>query len=203
MTPAALKAMVGAGLAGGGLVALRGLGASRGAQLATQDLANQRKQDLSTPIPDFTQVKKAYEQFREKAAADMGPFSHNLASEAMKGLALGTGAALTGMLVNKPINIIGDLLKKKFYTDPKRKQVLESVIGGDEDLARSHKMSPDVIGGAHATLKRFAPSITEDPSSLRAYLRHAVTTGGTIDPASIKSLADLELTHRRAKGEAK
>lgn len=202
MTPGQRKALLGAAGVGAGLVAYRGLGESRGAQLATTDLANQRRMDLSTPIPDFSHVKAAYEQFR-KRAAEGSPWSHVIAGEAMKGVGIGAGAAATGLLVAKPLSVIGDLLKRKFYTDPKRRQVLDEVIRGDEDLSRSNKMSPEVIAGAHNTLKRFAPSITEDPSSLRAYLRHAVTTGGTIDPASIKSLADLELTHRRAKGESK
>lgn len=200
------KVLLGLGAVGGAaaLAGLRGMGASRRNQLQTLDLMNQRKQDMSTPMPDFTAVKKAYEQFAaQKAAADYGSFGEAVTSGAMQGVGRGVGDAIGDILVRKPIDVIGSMLKKQFVTHPRQQRVFDQVLQGDESLSREHASNPNMLSEAHGTLKRFAPSLSEDPNAVRAYLRHAIMTGGSIDPSTIKSLADAELTFQRSRGKVK
>lgn len=194
------KVLMGLGAAGAGLVALRGMGQAAQNEKQILDLANQRRQDLSTPMPDFSYVKRAYAQFAEKTAADPMPFGAAVSQGAAQGISQGVGATLGDVLVRKPVDVVTGLIKRKFYTEPKQRKIYDQVLSGDENLSAS---DPAMLQSAHGTLKRYAPSMTMDPNALRAFLRHAMITGGTVDPAMIKQLSEAELTHRRAKGEVK
>jgi hypothetical protein len=205
INPAKAKLLLGAGALGGGvaLASLRGMGAAQQNQQQILDLSNQRRRDLSTPMPDFSAVKKAHEQFYEKSANDPLSFGGAVGMGAMNGVGKGVGDALGDILIRKPVDVVGKLLNKKFYTEPRQAKTFDAVLGSDEDLARANRENPAMLGDAHATLKKFAPSLTEDKNALRAYLRHAMVTGGTIDPATIKQLAESEKMYQQSRGAIK
>lgn len=201
-----LKGKTGLGLgavaAGTALAALRAMPAAHQNQLQTVDLMNQRRRDLSAPLPDFTAVKRAHAAFAEKIAGD-SPYSFGdaVAGGAMQGVGRGVGDAIGDMLVRKPLDVIGQLLKKRLVTQPRQRRIFDHVVGGDPDLSAFHAEHPDQLGDAHATIKTFAPSMATDRAVLRSYLRHAMLTGGTIDPATVKQYADAELAHQRSRGK--
>jgi hypothetical protein len=169
------------------------------------------KHDPSLIVPKFAEelnsnIKsqlEAFSNFSEKRAAE-APKPY--AFKGMTGGLINTfGSSITGAiassLVKRPMDKFFGILEKKLYTQPKQRNVLMQAIQSDPILAQEMQTNPTVLEESYKTIKKFAPSLTEDVATLRQFLRQAVTTGGVIDPMTIKLLAETEVHIKRSRGQ--
>lgn len=201
---------------GAGILGVAGV---RGAMQASQDNKQIRqqmeamKQDASTPVAKFAEAWEAkvasfsnrYARFTdktraptEKTAFNMGqPLNQALLSAASESIV----KSLATQLFATPINKAFEILKQKFYLAPQQENTLQQALQTDPMLSKAMQDSPEILMGAYSTIKRYAPSLTVDPSALKNFLRQAVALGGQFDPMTIKLLADTEKTIRESRGQ--
>lgn len=180
---------------------LRGTPAAEEQYRRFRGLQQNREKDMSTPMPQMT-VKESYEKF----AADQQqypnrPFSEDLGnsirSNTLGGIGKGVGDAIGDVFIRTPVSEVTKFVKKKFVAEPKQRAALLAALEHDDVLGQTPR---DAIDSAHGTLKRFSPSLAEDPNAVRSYLRTAVMSHGGVDLATIRMLLDAEKTRQQAKG---
>lgn len=120
-----------------------------------------------------------------------------------KGFAVAAGHGIAG-LAGAAIDLGKDLL----VTQPRRRQVFESVLRQDQviaDFIRRGEENLALLTDAYATLCRFAPSLATDANVVRSYLREVALGGGGVNYVTVKSLIETEksLADARRKGVAK
>lgn len=201
--------------AGAALTSLAAVGyaAHRGGRAADeqtarmQDMNNAREHNLAAPMPSMT-VKQSsdgrHDDFaRRKLAAQGGvvagpPMFYPTARSQAEGA---MANALVDFGVRKPLDELGSIMKKKLYTEPKRRRVFNYVMAQDPELKAEMEKNPHIIGDSYRSLKEFAPTLTEDPNAVRSFLHQARATGGNIDYATFNMLADIEKKVRNARGQ--
>lgn len=175
-----------------------------------RELQQNREKDLSTPMPSLT-VKQSYEKFAEEKLADddgkpkapspleLGKLMNwNIRAGLADGIGKGVGTAIGKTFIETPVEAATKYLTKRFSTDPKQLKALNEAIEGDDVLGSSDRSK---IDSAHSTLKRFSPSLAEDPNAVRSYLRTAVMSHGGVDLATIRMLLDAEKARQAGKGK--
>jgi hypothetical protein len=151
-----------------------------------RDLIENRKHQLDAPMVPLS----------VKAAEHQGLYGQTLT--------IGQSAlsnAISRALVERPLNAAGDVLNKKLYTQPKQNKAFHHATSSDEYIAKAMKENPDQIHGAFQTMRRFGPSLAEDPNAVRSFLRQAAMSNGQIDYATIRMLAETEKFIRHARGQ--
>lgn len=160
-----------------------------------RDLNNNRQQQLDAPMVPL-QVKAA--------ASSVGPVggqSRGLYSSALLNSQSALANAVARSLVERPLNAAGDLLTKKLYTVPKHQKAFEHATNNDDYVSKAYKENPDQIHGAWATMRRFGPTLAEDPNAVKSFLRQAAMSNGQIDYATIRMLAETEKFIRQSRGQ--
>jgi len=190
------KALLGAGMAVGGMTALRGMGDSAANRTKQVHLNAARKNDLSTPMYNPTVVKRAYDEFFQmKLAADA---QKNSLFSALQGAATKTvGDAASHALSNvfvRPVDWAAKKIEKSLVTHPKQQQALASALK-DPMVAQYQKDNPQSFNDFHQTLTQFAPNVATNPLAVRTFLSHGAATGGNLDMATLKLLSDTEKSH--------
>ena len=160
-----------------------------------QDLYNNRRQQLDAPMV-LLQVKAA--------ATNPAPMSgqpRGLYSSALLNSQSALANAVARSLVERPLNAAGTLLTKKLYTAPKHQKAFEHATTTDDLVSKAYKENPEHIHGAWSTMRRFGPSLAEDPSAVKSFLRQAAMSNGQIDYATIRMLAETEKFVQQARGQ--
>jgi hypothetical protein len=178
-------------LGGGALAhtAYHGLQDSSEQEARIRDLMNVRKQQLDAPMVPLSVKHSAEKTARDLYTNIMGT-SHNALAN-----------AVARSLVERPLNAAGDALNKKLYTQPKQNKAFQHATTQDELVSKAYKDNPDQIHSAFSTMKRFGPSLAEDPNAVKSFLRQSSMANGQIDYATIRMLAETEKFIRHARGQ--
>lgn len=147
----------------------------------------------------FLEVKCSYE--KTAASEDL---TGKLKSELFSGIGRGLGQSVGEAGIGGVKRLVGggaQAIKEKFFTDPKREKLLKNILTNDPDIAMYEQERPGMIGQAYSTMRRFAPTLSTDPSIVTSFLRGAAMTGGPLDHNVIKGLAEAESAVLRASNE--
>lgn len=125
----------------------------------------------------------------EKSAISWGPLGTSL----LQGLAVGGGATLAGVGINKLVgagdNAFQNQAAKAGYDKLKIRHP-ELFNGRDEDSVKD----------IYFTLAKFAPSLASDTNAAAGYVQHILDYGRHgANHDVIKTLVDLEKSHQQAK----
>lgn len=118
------------------------------------------------------------------------------------GKGLGGGVTSEGLgAIRRLLGATAQTIREKFVSDPRRQQILDKVIESDPLISSYAEKNPGSVQTAYDTMIRFAPELSTDPNVVTAFLRHASMTGGVLDHATVKGLADAEASIHKAKNE--
>jgi hypothetical protein len=162
-----------------------------------------RRQDLSAPMYDPVAVKLSYHKFIELKMADtekvafFGDVSNAIwdkAKDKGPGLAVDVGAKAFGSLLSKPIDWAAKKIEKTFVTKPEQHQALQHAMK-DPLVAQFHRENPSAFNDLHQALAKFAPNVATNPLAVKTFMGYGASTGGSLDFATLKLLADTEAAH--------
>lgn len=102
----------------------------------------------------------------------------------------------------------GGKLHEMLSVEPARKRLLEGIIKTDPVIVDAVRRDPKIVAmleQTYQTMVRFAPSISMDPNAVSSFLREAVLSGGGVNYATIKMLAETEkeINYRHSGGKGK
>ena len=188
------------GLTGVGLTgaaAYRGSKDSAEAATRAQDYAESVKHDLTSPMPSL-EVTASYAKFAEEKLAAPGPQPMMLVPSAQSAFAQGFGSALAQKLVTDPLDALHSKLRRSYVDEPKWQRNFNDVVTGDPTLSQMHKERPQVLSDAYESIKRFSPTVAKDRLATRNILKHVAMSGGEMDHATMRMLAETEKLHADA-----
>lgn len=154
----------------------------------------------SANLQEFSQRKtilSAKLAFTKFAEVDWGQeMGGGFAGGAGKGIAAeGLGA------IRRLIGMTAQAIREKAVGDPQRRAIVQEITKTDPVVQTYEKEQPGVSEQAFQTMARFAPELSTDPNVVQAFLRNAAMTGGVLDHATVKGLADAEAAVQKAKNE--
>jgi len=181
-SPGVTKALIGASILGPILTQA----ATSSSRQETQKLLNSSQFPERTVLASVDQffIKVSGAEDRAKAFGGM----------VFEGLGSGTGKGLSDLLFSGGASI-AKALHNGTVAGPQRERTFYEAIKTDNVLRDALRSNPAVLAQlkeAFATLSRFAPSLAVDVNAVRSYLREAIVSGGGINFATIKQLADTE-----------
>jgi hypothetical protein len=201
---AATVGAIGAGLAVGKRVLDDGTGAEQDARM--RDYLASTQHQMTGALPGM-QVYGSYEAFgaaklaeidaMEKRAEPSYPYPY--AQSAHAAMSAEFGKALAQKLVSEPIDIAHRFLKKRLVDDPKADAVFQTVINEDPMLREAYAQNPVTLQRSFATIRKMSPSIATLHGPVQSFLRHATITGGPLDLAAVRQLAETQRFHQSAK----
>jgi len=182
-----------------------------GAALATPILAGayystqqKREEELMNAYRDpGRHVTASLDEFLVKKAtlvntASWADVGSTIRDKGIDSFASGIGAGIGKGVLDAAFGGIGglyDKLKQTLVTDPRRKQLVESLIRTDPVISDAVSRQPhgkELVLEAYATMVRFAPTISLDPNAARSFLRECVLSGTGPNYATIKNLVETE-----------
>lgn len=181
-SPTAMKALVGTSI----LAPILAEAQSSSAGRETQNML------ASSQFPERTVTANLKNHLIKTAG-----FGHMAAEQTgglLGGIAKGFGGGL-GELALGGAKMIGNSILDSQVAGPKREKVFYEALRTDSVLRDALRNDPTTLPKlreAFTTLTRFAPSLSMDINAVRSYLREAVISGGGINFATIKQLADTE-----------
>lgn len=184
------------GLGVGGLGALgyagyRGLQAAREQDARSQDYLRNAEHDFNSPVPSMT-VTASYEKIARAKLAE------GFAGNAARSFIGGMGTPVGERLIGKPIDLIAGAAKSKLYDEPRQRKNFQAVIKSDPMLAQHHSQNPQMMAEAFDTIRRFSPTLAQDPMATRSLLKHVAMSSGEMDFATMKMLAETEKMHQES-----
>lgn len=163
---------------------------------------------MPQPVPGMG-VYASYDEFaNEKIAsltkvADGPPHRLDTLTPTHNAFAGAFGNALATKFVSDPIDGIHRILKKKIVDDPKAHATFHGVIQGDPDLQKHYEQNPGQVDETFKALRKFGPSMATSPAVVRSFLRQSMMTGGNMDFATIRMLAETEKFIQNGRGQGK
>jgi hypothetical protein len=91
------------------------------------------------------------------------------------------GTPVGERLIGKPIDLIAGAAKSKLYDEPRQRKNFEAVIKADPMLAQHHGQNPQMMREAFETIRRFSPTLAQDPMATRSLLKHVAMSSGEMD----------------------
>lgn len=183
-SPSAMKTLVGLGVLAPPMLAAA----------QSHSSAETQKMLASSQFPERTVIAHLNNHFM-KTSGDVGTaLGHGVASAMFKGIGGGLGTGLTDMAFGGA-KMLGGAVLDSTVTAPRREKIFYEAMRTDTVLRDALRSNPDVLKQlkeAFSTLVRFAPSLSLDINAVRSYLREAIISGGGINYATIKQLADTE-----------
>lgn len=188
---------VGVGL---GAANLRGPVHQAEGQLMLERMGYPRAKYSSATLQDFSKKKTmlaAKVAFCKQASADYGEmFGGKMLEGAGKSIAAeGLGA------IRRLIGMTAKAIRDKAVHEPKRNIIVNDIVKNDPTVRSYEEQQPGMVQQTFSTMRRFAPELSTDPNVVQAFLRNAAMTGGVMDYATIKGLADAEAAVHKAQNE--
>jgi len=114
----------------------------------------------------------------------------------------GKGVAAEGLgAIRRLIGATAQAIRDKAVSEPQRKTIVNQIVQQDPVVRGYEEQQPGMTQQAFQTMSRFAPELSTDPNVVQAFLRNAAMTGGVMDYATIKGLADAETAIQKAQNE--
>jgi len=163
---------------------------------------------MPQPVPGMG-VYASYDEFANEKiasltkAADGPPPRYDTLGQAHNAFAGAFGNALATKFVSDPIDGIHRILKKKIVDDPKAHATFHGVIESDPDLQKHYAQNPGQVDDTFKALRKFGPSMATSPAVVRSFLRQSMMTGGNMDFATIRMLAETEKFIQNGRGQGK
>lgn len=188
---------------------IRGILQARKATQMARDTELRRQTDLGAPMPKLASddVLPSYEAFAKRqqplvkaAAGGFEPtyeqlqqklYNQSFGGQMGRGVGQGLASAISDTLLRPPAQGLFGMIRRRMIA-PKHERALGTAISDDNILSDAMQQTPQLVQRAHDTLKQFAPTVATDPSMVRSFLRQAVLSGGNVDVATIKLLAEAE-----------
>ena len=162
---------------------------------------NNEEQMLASSAPKTASLKEGNMSLKRhmiKTSVDgtsLGKaFGPDMVGELLKGLGGGAARGITDYGMSG-LMALGRKAFDHSVSQPKREKVFYEAIRADSVLRDAVRSNDKILGQlkeAFATLTRFAPTMAEDINAVRSYLRESVLSGGGINYATIKQLAETE-----------
>lgn len=201
------------GGAAAGALLYGGYRASRAAgeqDARNQDYLMNAQHRLNAPMPSMSvyasldepdneidaEVKLGFEKFAQQKLADS---PYYIAPSAQSAMGAEIGKQFASKLITDPIDAIQKSLKKKLMDEPKWQANFHTVVHDDPELTQFHQEDPDSLQRAFGSMKRMSPTLAKDYSATANFLKQTVLSGGKVDIASLKLLADIEKATADAK----
>ena len=162
-----------------------------------KEQALQYSADVIDAANDFIDELQAKIDAMEKRAEPSYPYPY--AQSAHAAMSAEFGKALAQKLVSEPIDLAHRFLKKKLIDDPKADAVFRTVIEEDPMLRDAYAQNPVALERSFAAVRKMSPSVATLHGPVQSFLRHATVTGGTLDLAAIRQLAETQRFHQSAK----
>lgn len=156
---------------------------------------------ITSSLDEFLEKKatlRAHTGFSKTAAWPAAKAMKAVGGKAVDSIAGGVGGGIGKGVADALFGGLGSgfkALQSLLSSDPKRKKILESVLRSDPVVSDAIKRNPKAQEGlleAYGTLVRFAPNLSMDVNAVRSFLREAVLSGGGVNYATIKNLAETE-----------
>lgn len=187
----------------GGLITARSLADKRQVLQKHVALNARRRQDLSAPMYDPTAVKLSYDRFVKlklegpEKIAFLGGMANAVWDQAKAkapGMAVDVAGKAFGNVLSKPVDWAAKKLEKTFVTKPEQHQALQHALK-DPMVAQFHRENPGAFNDLHQALTKFAPNVSTNPLAVRTFMGYGASTGGALDFATLKLIADTEASH--------
>lgn len=164
------------------------------------------REQMGSLASKYSEDLNRFSQKKTKLAAKLPllkkeAFNSAVLQESM-GAGAGKGIATEGLgAVRRLIGVTAQTMRERLFRDKKRSAIFQSAVETDPTVAYYDQQNPEVLPRAYETMVRFAPELSTDPNIVVSFLRHAAMTGGTLDYATVKGLADAESSVHKAKNE--
>lgn len=189
--------LAGAGALGYGLYRAGRNSDEQGARM--QDyLANSHTQ-MNQPLPAMS-VYASYDEFAREKHADFMPPRVDTFGRTHDALSGALAQSLSRKLVEEPIDAFHRTLKKRLIEDPKAEQSFQAAVQGDPHLKSLYEKNPDNLRLAFKTMRKFSPTTASSPMAVQSFLLNTAMSGGRLDFATIRLLAETEKFVQNAKG---
>lgn len=145
---------------------------------------------------DLFEQKKTY--LSEKVAFEKFAFMDQVFGGVAEGLGKGVvdaGFSQIGKLVGGAARSI----KERMILNKQREEIVDNIMTNDPIVSVFEQESPGSTIQAYATMVRIAPMLSTDPNIVTSFLRNTAQTGGTMDFATVKLLADAEISVAKAR----
>ena len=155
-------------------------------------------------LPSMT-VMASYDEFaRNKHAAFGRPTGPDSFGPMHSAFSKSLADTLSRKLVEEPIDNFHRLLKKKIVDDPKADNTFHAAIAADPMLQQAYKNDPESLHQTFSAMKKFGPSMVTSPGAVKSFLRQSAVSGGNMDFATIRLLAETEkfIQNSRGKGNS-
>lgn len=152
---------------------------------------------------DPTAVKLSYHRFVElkmngpEKTAFLGGAASAVWDQAKAkgpGMAVDVAGKAFGNILSKPVDWAAKKLERTFVTQPEQHAALQHAMK-DPLISQFHKDNPGAFGDLHQALTKFAPNISTNPLAVRTFMGYGASTGGALDFATLKLIADTEAAH--------
>jgi len=187
----------GAGM-GLGALSMRGPVHQMEGQLTMERMGHPQAKYSSATLADFSKkktilaTKLAFTKYADFGEDISGGFSGGV----------GKGIAAEGIgAIRRLIGMTAQAIKEKTINEPQRQTIVQNIIEQDPIVSGYEQQQPGMSAQAFQTMRRFAPELSTDPNIVQAFLRNAAMTGGVMDYATIKGLADAEAAVHKAQNE--
>ena len=127
---------------------------------------------------------------------------HGFGGTLLTGMAagLGAGAVAVGLTqIGRLLGMAGRSVKERAILNKQRESILDNLMENDYVISTFENENPGSTLKAYATMVRVAPTLSTDPNVVTSFLRNSSQTGGTMDFATIKLLADAEASVSKAR----
>ena len=131
---------------------------------------------------------------------NMGSVAQAVGGDVVRGVATGvTEAGLQG--IGRMLGGAARSIKERLVLNKKREKIVDEITENDPYVSVFEQESPGSTIKAYSTMVRTAPTLSLDPNVATAFLRNSAQTGGVMDFATIKLLADAESAVNHATGK--
>ena len=168
-----------------------------------RDYIASTQHQMHAPVPGMS-VYASYDAYAAEKHAALeklaNPMPMPYVSNAQTAMASQFGSTLAQKLVSEPIDAMHRFLKRRIVDEPKHEAVFHTVISEDPMLQEAYAKDPTSLERSFAAMRKMSPDIAMLHGPVSSFLRHATMSGGTIDLAAVRQLAETQRFYQQGKG---
>lgn len=168
-----------------------------------RDYIASTQHQMQAPVPGMS-VYASYDAYAAEKHAALeklaNPLPMPFSSNAQTAMAAQFGSTLAQKLVSDPIDAMHRFLKRRIIDEPRHEAVFRTVIDEDPMLQEAYAKDPTSLERSFAAMRKMSPDIAQLHGPVSSFLRHATMSGGTIDLAAVRQLAETQRFYQQGKG---